>query len=404
MKYLLYKAINPNYLMSSCLIFVILIAVGSYVNDFVFAQYSPNFQRQEIRDGKSDWVDMVTGDTNLEQSINGPSFTDIKSVNYLSDGRHLNTTFWLDSISDLFKADGLSNTRQIYYGILVDSDFNNDTGYQGIDYQVEVKWNDTSKKWNRSFNEFSADGHTRNISNIDYNHQGFYDRKSGSITLDLNLKPMLYPNKYRLFFYSYSLTNGDYLLDAVRWVYIPPPEFTISTKPEVLQLIPGNKKSIDVLVNSTTGFQPVVELSMENVPKGINSSLENRVIPVPPYGFTSTSLTLTSEGTINPGTRTFFIIANISFLNSTFYSPIVNPQTNENPILRINSENLMKRFPIVLTITDPIPISETVRTWLTDWFNPLTGTWTTLTTIATGILGWRIWKRKSTGRKKKVKN
>lgn len=402
MKYLLYRVLHPSYLISFCFVLTILVVSGICLNDTVFGQFSPSFQRQEIRDSNSDWVDMVTGDTNLEQSIKGPPFTDINSVNYISDGRYLNSTFWLDSITELFNSNGLSNTRQIYYGILIDSDFNNDTGYQGIDYQVEIKWNDTSKQWSRSFNEFSAEGHTRNISNIDYNHQGFYDKKSDSITLDLDLKPMLNPDKYRLFFYAYSLTNGNYLLDAVRWIYIPPPEFTISTKPEVLQLTPGSKKSIDVLVNSTTGFQPVVELSVENVPNGINSTLENRVIPVPPYGFTSTTLTLNSEGIINPGTRTFFIIANISFLNSTFYSPIVNPQTHENPILRINSENLMKRFPIVLTIKDPIPISETVRTWLTDWFNPLTGTWTTLTTIATGILGWRIWKRKSTGRKKKV--
>ncbi|KAA2282096.1 hypothetical protein [Candidatus Nitrosocosmicus sp. SS] len=73
---------------------------------------------------------MVTGDTNFEQSIKGPSFTDIKSVNYISDGRHLNSIFWLDSISDLFKADGLSNTGQVYYRILVNLDFNNDNGYQ----------------------------------------------------------------------------------------------------------------------------------------------------------------------------------------------------------------------------------------------------------------------------------
>jgi hypothetical protein len=65
---------------------------------------------------------------------------------------------------------------------------------------VEIKWNDTPKKWNRSFNEFSAEGHTRNISDIDYYHQGFYDRKSSSITLDLDLKAMFCPNKYHLFF------------------------------------------------------------------------------------------------------------------------------------------------------------------------------------------------------------
>jgi hypothetical protein len=185
------------------------------------------------------------------------------------------------------------------------------------------------------------------------------------------------------------------LLDAVRWVYVPPPEFTVSTKPEILVMVPGEKKNVDVLINSTTGFQPVVRLDIENIPKGINLTTGDTIIPVPPYGFATTSLTLNAEQTALPGSRTFFILANISFLNSTFHSPITDPDTHKNPILKINSESIMKRFPIVMTITDPVPLSDIVRTWLTDWFNPLTGTWTTLTTIATGILGWRIWKRQS---------
>lgn len=278
---------------------------------------------------------------------------------------------------------------------MIDSDFNNDTGYQGIDYQVELKWNDTSKKWNRSFNEFSANGHTRNITDIVDDHKNFFNKKSGSVILDADLKPMLFPDKYRLFFYAYSLSNGNYLLDAVRWVYVPPPEFTVSTKPEILVLVPGQKKNVDVLINSTTGFQPVVRLDVENIPKGINLTTGDTIIPVPPYGFATTTLTLNAEQTVPAGSQTFFILANISFLNSTFYSPITNPETHKNPILKINSESIMKRFPIVMTITDPVPFSDIVKTWLTDWFNPLTGTWTTLTTIATGILGWRIWKRQS---------
>jgi hypothetical protein len=64
----------------------------------------------------------------------------------------------------------------------------------------------------------------------------------------------------------------------------------------------------------------------------------------------------------------------------------------------------MKRFPIVMTIANPVPLSEIVKTWLTDWFNPLTETWTTLTTIATGILGWRIWKRQSKRRTSRNKS
>lgn len=75
------------------------------------------------------------------------AYTDINSINYYSDGNTLNATFWLSSLSDLPTGNDISNTTQInyIYGILIDSDFNNDIGYEGIDYQVEIKWNDTLK-------------------------------------------------------------------------------------------------------------------------------------------------------------------------------------------------------------------------------------------------------------------
>jgi hypothetical protein len=401
------KSIGNDHLIFGCLSFTITLPLFVFLIFFEFSEdiygiNSPQFERQEIRDGKSDWIDMLTGETSETSDIVGPAYTDIDSINYFSDGRSVNATFWLRSISELFESNNISKIKQVYYGILIDSDFNNDTGYQGIDYQVEVKWNDTSNKWIRSFNEFSANGHTRNISNIDIDHKNFLNKNSGSIILGVDMKPMLFPDKYRLFFYSYSLSSGTYLLDAVRWVYVPPPEFTISTNPEILTLVPGEKKNIQIEVNSTTGFQPLVSLNVDNLPDGINLTIADSKIPVPPYGYTTTTLALNAEPNAPPGTRTFFILANISFLNSTFYSPITNPVTHKNPILKIDSENVMKRFPIVLTILDPIPLSDIVRTWLTDWFNPLTGTWTTLTTIATGILGWRIWKRKSS--KKPTKN
>lgn len=361
----------------------------------VYGLNSPQFERQEIRDDKADWVDMLTGKSLENSNLKGPAYTDIESINYYSDGNTLNATFWLSSISSLFDSYDVPKDRQIYYGILIDSDFNNDTGYQGIDYQVEIKWNEVSNSWTRTFNEFSANGHTRNISAIDNNHKNFFDKKSESILLGLDMKPMLFPDKYRLFFYAYSLSNGTYLLDAVRWVYVPPPEFTISTNPEVLLLVPGERKNIDIEINSTTGFQPLVSLNVENIPDSINFTIADTKIPLPPYGFAITTLNLNTEPIASSGTRTFFILANISFLNSTFQSPITNPVTHQNPVLKIDSESIMKRFPIVMTITDPVPLSDTIKTWLNDWFNPLTGTWTTLTTIATGILGWRIWKRKS---------
>ena len=404
MKYLVDECQFSQTLKYCIFLSILFIAIYLETFDNVFGLNSPQFERQEVRDDKGDWVNMKTGESLGNNDSRGPSYTDINSINYFSDGNTLNATFWLSSILDLTTGNDIPNTKQVYYGILIDSDFNNDTGYQGIDYQVEIKWNDTSKKWNRSFNEFSANGHARNITDIIDNHINFLNKKSGSIIINADLKPMLFPDKYRLFFYAYSLSNGSYLLDAVRWVYVPPPEFTVSTKPEILVLVPGEEKNVDVFINSTTGFQPVVKLDVENIHKGLNLTIGDKTIPVPPYGFASTTLNLKAEQTAHPGTRTFFILANISFLNSTFQSPITNPETHQNPILKIDSENIMKRFPIVMTIANPVPLSEIVKTWLTDWFNPLTGTWTTLTTIATGILGWRIWKRQSKRRTSRNKS
>jgi hypothetical protein len=252
----------------------------------------------------------------------------------------------------------------------------------------------------RSFNEFAANGHTRNITLIEDNHTNFFDDNNKYdnneyITIHADLKPMLFPDRYRVFFYSYSQHGELYLLDAIRWIYIPPPEFTLYTTPKVITMTAGESENIEVNVNSTTGFQPMVHLNATNIPKNIELKFTNSTLPVSSYGFASTTLTLSSETFTHTGPRTFFILANISFLNSTFYSPLVNPETHKNPILTVTGEDLRKQIPIIVTITDPIPLPDQIKNWLTDWFNPLTGTWTTITTIATGILGWRIWRKRN---------
>jgi hypothetical protein len=378
------------------LLFVLVLVVAYNGLQKIFCDSSQIFGRQEVKDDTIDWINMETGNTSRSEEHIGPDYTDLQSVNYLSDGRFLNATFWLPSLKDLTSLNGYPTNKQVYYGMLFDSDFNNDTGYQGIDYQVEIKWNDTSKKWMRSFNEFSANGHTRNITLIEDNHMNFFDEKNKYIIIHADLKPMLFPDRYRVFFYSYSLHDKLYLLDAIRWVYIPPPEFTLSTIPKIVTMTAGENENIEINVNSTTGFQPMVHLDATNIPKNIKMKFTNSTLPISSYGFASTTLTLSSETFTHTGPRTFFILANISFLNSTFYSPIVNPETHKNSILTVTGKDLKKQIPIIVTITDPIPLSDHLKNWLTDWFNPLTGTWTTITTIATGILGWRIWRKRNT--------
>lgn len=108
-------------------------------------------------------------------------------------------------------------------------------------------------------------------------------------------------------------------------VYMYHPQNSLSQlHPKFLLWYLERRKNADVLIRSTTGFPPVVTLDIENIPKGVNLTTGDTIIPVPPYGFATTTLSLNAEKTALPGSRTFFILANISFLNSTFHSPITN--------------------------------------------------------------------------------
>jgi hypothetical protein len=237
----------------SLILLVLLVVIWQESDQLAYSSLSPSFGRQELIDSSSDWIDMLKGDTVSNIEPTGPQFTDIQSVNYLSNGEFLNVTLWLSSILGLDSLNESSATRQIYYGILFDSDANNNTGFQGIDYQVEIKWNDTSKDWKFIYNEFSANGKTRNITTVVENLNNFYDRKSDSLWINTDLQYMGFPERYKAFVYSYSLDNGRYLLDAARWIVIPPEGYKLSTIPEVISITKGEDKVADILINSTSG-------------------------------------------------------------------------------------------------------------------------------------------------------
>ena len=45
---------------------------------------------------------------------------------------------------------------QVNYGMLIDADFDNNTGYDGIDYKLEVGWNNQTNKWDKTLTQWSV--------------------------------------------------------------------------------------------------------------------------------------------------------------------------------------------------------------------------------------------------------
>jgi hypothetical protein len=80
---------------------------------------SPSFPREEIRDRPFDWRDIDKQEGTLE----GNPYTDIRRVNYFSDGKYLNATLWLKGALN-----ASANGEQMSYGTFIDGDSRKETG------------------------------------------------------------------------------------------------------------------------------------------------------------------------------------------------------------------------------------------------------------------------------------
>lgn len=121
---------------------------------------SPSFGHQEIRDERHDVIDMCLSNSeasmmckNSETTQQRNQSNDVISVDYFSDGKTLNSTLWLQSKIENVS---LSYLDIPSFGVFIDADSNTETGWVGIDYQLEMVWNNGT--WNNTLYQFSVDG------------------------------------------------------------------------------------------------------------------------------------------------------------------------------------------------------------------------------------------------------
>jgi hypothetical protein len=327
--------------------------------NFSFA-LSPSFGHQEIRDKGYDWVDMKK-----KTVVNsGEPSTDIIAINYFSDGKILNATVWL---LFPFKERPSNETGIINYGMLVDSDFNKETGFDGIDYKIEISWDNHTNTWNRVFQQWSPYGNER-ILDIKHNFTGFFEKEGYYILLSADLDSMFYPDKYKVIFYAQSNKDGDPLIDFSRWVAIPHPGLSISTSPNSVKLRQGEQKTIEVQVNATKGFEPSVHLFTTNRSADLKSSFKFDTLPIPSYGIATTPLTITASRN-----ATVYPYSLLIFANSTFPDEEFN-NINSSMVLpdSIKSENINSTSSLAVTILPPLTWQEQISEFWDKLGSPLT--------------------------------
>ena len=327
-------------LCATSMIIILLSKIDVSYNVFAL---SPYFSKQEILDPNLDWVDMETKQS--ASSKEGQLYsTDILSVDYYSDGKTLNAILW----TFLPFQDSPLKYKNVDYGMLIDSDFEKKTGFEGIDYQLELSWDNQTHTWTKKLVQWSVNGDQRTI-NITKKYQGFYEKEKNYILLSLDLESILYPAKYRVTFYSDAQKDdkSDMISDFTRWVAIPPLDLHISTSPTSVSLTPSEEKTIEVKVNSTEGYTPAVNLSAivpsdGNIKFNFKRGFDKLIVPS--YGMVTTYMTISApqNASIAPYTLTIFANSsfpseqlikvkspiNKTFSSSTFFPPSVQESQN----------------------------------------------------------------------------
>jgi hypothetical protein len=359
---------------------------------------SPSFSRQEIDDRKSDWLDVWRG----RNTVIGAKYTDIQVVNYYSDGRFLNATLWLDKFNEIGPPD-----RKLNYGMYIDADFNNKTGIAGIDYKVEIQWDNKTKSWTRVFEEWSTNGKAKTLD-IKPNYTGFFEKSSGGnntrgseggggdyVTLYADLNKMFSPTRYKVLFYSEEVKGLKWIMDSSKWIYIPPPEFVITTLPQSVDLRQGDSRTIEVQVNSTKGFEPSFQLyavypssSTSSFPyqqqqlkqqqyayKGpitasaasadnsndIKLDFKLNNLRIPSQGEATAPVTISSIPNALLSPHTLFIVGNFTFPSEEFF---VQPLLSTTEKIKIPTENVVTQSSLTVRLQEALtPIDQISEFW-----------------------------------------
>jgi hypothetical protein len=326
---------------------------------------SPSFPRQEIQDAGYDWI-YYSNASYVQKNIT--IFPSIESVSYSSDGKFLNITFWLSSPFEENPSEGGQ-----HYIVYVDADADNNTGFTGADYAFGVRWDNSTNTWFKEFLEFSMYGKIKVINEEKIN-RGFFDIERNSINLFIELDKFNSPTQYNIAFSVEDFIKGIY--DTTSWLPIPPPTIDVSVFPNSLVLRPGDEKTLELRVNSTTKLQPEVflhtnkEISTENIILDINP---NRTV-IPTYGLTTSELHITVPTNSQSRTHTLPIFADIHF-----------------PLERLNTKGLTlnKTSYLAISVLPSLTIPEYLNNALSTWGSPvkeMLGIITTLGSLGVGGL------------------
>jgi hypothetical protein len=240
---------------------------------------SPSFSRQEVGDDERDGINIngLAGTQRVDDYKDLlDNSTDIQKITYLSDAKNLNASLWLGG--NFTQEPAAKGAQAVVYGVLLDIDSNPRTGFQGVDYQLEVQWTNSSKIWNMFLGEYPSvdDASLKDpadylkILEIKENYTDFFVDNKPYVTLSLPLEDLAFPSKFKAMYYGIVIYNSsNIVVDLGSWIDIPPTDLAISTLPNPVIIRQGEQKNVAVQLKSNDGVVSDVAsfLPIENYSK-----------------------------------------------------------------------------------------------------------------------------------------
>jgi hypothetical protein len=182
-----------------------------------------------------------------------PVVPDIRTITYLSDGKTLDSTFWLNTPFNL------PPSERAIFGMLIDIDLD-----QLPDYQVEMVRSGNGT-WSKTVSEFeptsTLPSQPQKRSMVS-NQSSIYPNGKKYINLSADLSSLGFPREYKVLFYCIEIEDKNITSDLTNWINIPTPEFAISVSQNSISMRPGENATIFITANSSSDFKSTVQLSI----------------------------------------------------------------------------------------------------------------------------------------------
>ncbi|MGH9950448.1 MAG: hypothetical protein ACRD5J_02390 [Nitrososphaeraceae archaeon] len=333
---------------------------------------SPTFDQifitdEETSNQSNEWVQTYGNDSTQLMS----DYANLLAVDYLSDGRTLDATLWLDS--NLENASTYSQPlKRIRYGMLIAIvSLPITSGYNGANYNYYIEAVDG--KWSEYLYQLSSTGSSALIeSKINYTESfGGPTIGPGYVKLRLNLSSINYPSEYGLSFYTAESFKSNEIRDFTSWIAIPPATIDILTEPETIVIRQGEKHIIPAEID-TPFSNNVTNIAFDNGTDFSSSGLNVSTQRVHPPVF---EVEVSPETPVGVYTIPFVASVLISTTNST--GPTSTPATSRvDTVTRVVDPEFQvsEKYPIVGHITSPANLTIDVilpltinETFMTIW-------------------------------------